>query len=913
MLDSLTTLSLGTVVGIVICTIRQAFLSARQNQVALHQCPVPVLSLKASGQILNANPAFYSLYQKHFQQSLNPDSLKKMWIQDILGLNLGLNTETNRSKNFEAIEMLKPSELFHTEIDQIEMSSQDWGKLKQKLMMSPLGYPFKSPNAKNKDVVLNLVLLNFPELNQGKLFSSEPHYDIAFFEEKQSRPAEAKFNQNEERLKRLMDDNLVGMITCRVDNAAILDANDTFLKMTGYTKKELLGKELNWQAITPPEFQLVDEAAVKEILEFGKITPFEKQYFHKDGHRIDVLISGVMTHVEQSECIALIVDMTQRKNAERLLKKSRDLFELVQKVTQDAVWDWDIKTGNISWSQGILTQFLYPDMPNVENLNWWKERIHPDEAEGVLHSLQEAFDKKENTWSSRYRFKKANDEFTLVQDRGYIIYGETNEPERMIGSMMDIGSQSYYETQLRQTLMREKLLRQVTDFSSRSMDMDEIIQFALEKITFFFQVDRAAIARYIPVPGVGEGSFKVVLAGQYTLDGNNIAPDSPELSLLQQIHPQFSRPVIERSSIDMAISDAQNCQTELKNLCSFFNLKGLEEAAISGMENYLRANNIRAVLSTEIIYRGISYGQLSIHQYDMPRQWSQEEMFLLKTLATQMALAFYQTDLFQKERQSRSMAETANLNKSHFLANMSHELRTPLNAIIGFTDMLQNREELSLEKRQHYLGIINQNGRHLLNLVHDLLDISRIETGKFSLNLDYVDLSTVLQEVVDLLQPMAEQKRVSLTISIQEPLAPIEADSARLKQIIINLIHNGIKFNQPNGQVTCKIKTDPEWLTLSVEDTGIGMHTTELEALFSQFYQHEKNLNRRFDGCGLGLTLTKQLVELHKGYLTVDSKPAQGSRFTVRLPLKDSLPNLKTPPLTTIENSVQTAKAILSQ
>jgi PAS domain S-box-containing protein len=905
MLDDLTTLSMGGAAGILLYGIfhsflRHSFLRAKQNPQALNQYPMAVLSVNASGQILNANGAFLQLYQKRFHQNLSHADLKQLMIQDVLGLDVLLNRPPIPD-------------------DSKEVNTLNWGSLKQHLMSSPSGHTIRFPNAQTAEGFLNLLLLNFPELNQGKLFSTEPQYVIALMEEKTCRPIETKFNQNEERLKRLMDDNLVGMITCRVDNAVILDANDTFLKMTGYTKKELLCQELNWQAITPPEFQLVDEAAVKEILEFGKLTPFEKQYVHKDGHRIDVLISGVMTHVEQSECIALIVDMTQRKNAERLLKKSRDMFELVQKVTQDAVWDWDIKSGDIYWSQGIQTQFLYPDMPNVENLNWWKERIHPDEVDGVLQSLQEAFDKKDTTWSSRYRFRKANDEYTLVQDRGYIIYGETtNEPERMIGSMMDIGSQSYYETQLRQTLMREKLLRQITDFSSRSMDMDEIIQFALEKITFFFQVDRAAIARYIPVPGVGEGSFKVVLAGQYSLDGNNIAPDSPELSLLQQIHPQFNQPVSERSSIEMALSDTHNCHTELKNLCHFFNLNGLEQAAISGMENYLRANNIRAVLSAEIIYRGISYGQLSIHQYDLPRQWSQEEMFLLKTLATQMGLAFYQTDLFQKERQSRSMAETANLNKSHFLANMSHELRTPLNAIIGFTDMLQNREQLSLEKRQHYLGIINQNGRHLLNLVHDLLDISRIETGKFSLNLDYVDLSTVLQEVVDLLQPMAEQKRVSLTISVQEPLAPIEADSARLKQIIINLIHNGIKFNQANGQVTCKIKTDQEWLTLTVEDTGIGMHTTELEALFSQFYQHEKNLNRRFDGCGLGLTLTKQLVELHKGYLTVDSKPAQGSRFTVRLPLKasplsSSLQNTTTPPLPTVEKTLQTATAILSK
>ncbi len=858
MVDYWTTLTLGAAAGSLFGGVLYYWALGKQNQQAIHQYPMPVLRVKASGQILNVNSAFQQLYQKRFRQHVSPNELKQMMIQDLLSLGTA-------------------------ELD--VLNTLGWSDLKQQLLQSPSGLPVKFPTIQNADGFFNMVLLNFPELNHGKLFSPEAQYVIAFMEDQSVRPLETKFNQNEERLKRLMDDNLVGMIVCRVDNADILDANNTFLKMMGYTKKELLSKELNWQAITPPEFQLVDEAAVKEILEFGKLTPFEKQYIHKDGHFIDVLISGVMTNVEQSECIALVVDMTQRKNAERLRKKSREMFDLVQKVTQDAVWDWHIKTGEIYWSQGIQTQFLYPDMPNVENENWWKERIHPDEVDGVMQSLQEAFEKKDATWSGRYRFKKANDEYTLVQDRGYIIYGETNEPERMIGSMMDIGSQSYYETQLRQTLMREKLLRQVTDFSSRLMDMDEIIQFALEKITFFFQVDRAAIARYIPVPGVGEGYFKVVLAGQYSLDGDIIAPDSPELSMIQQIHPQFNKPVSDRSSIDMAISDTQNCQTELIALCRFFNLNGLEPAAISGMENYFRTNNIRAVLSTEIIYRGISYGQLSIHQYDLPRQWSQEEMFLLKTLATQMGLAFYQTDLFQKERQSRSMAETANLNKSHFLANMSHELRTPLNAIIGFTDMLQNRDYLSPEKRLHYLGIINQNGRHLLNLVHDLLDISRIETGKFSLNLDYVDLSTVLQEVVDLLQPMAEQKRVSLTISVHEPLAPIEADSARLKQIIINLIHNGIKFNQANGQVICEIKTDQDWLTLTVEDTGIGMHAAELESLFSQFYQHEKSLNRRFEGCGLGLTLTKQLVELHKGYLTVESKPAQGSRFTVRLPL----------------------------
>lgn len=243
-------------------------------------------------------------------------------------------------------------------------------------------------------------------------------------------------------------------------------------------------------------------------------------------------------------------------------------------------------------------------------------------------------------------------------------------------------------------------------------------------------------------------------------------------------------------------------------------------------------------------------------------------------------------DLETKLADSRNQLEIANSRKDQFLANMSHEFRTPLNAIIGFSEMILSGMANTCEKQARYAENIAISGKHLLNMVNDLLDIARIETGQIHLFPETVPLESIVQEVYEVVKEPAAQKNITIQYEVKRDVRLVYADTARLRQIFYNLISNAIKFNRPGGSIFIRVfKTgDREEIICEVEDTGIGISNENIGKLFSQFYQVDSSYSRTGEGTGLGLTLTKKLVELHGGQIAVQSKAGVGSVFTFTLP-----------------------------
>jgi signal transduction histidine kinase/DNA-binding response OmpR family regulator len=237
------------------------------------------------------------------------------------------------------------------------------------------------------------------------------------------------------------------------------------------------------------------------------------------------------------------------------------------------------------------------------------------------------------------------------------------------------------------------------------------------------------------------------------------------------------------------------------------------------------------------------------------------------------------------EAENRQIQE-ANRLKSEFLANMSHELRTPLNAVIGFADILRGADhKLPEAKRAEYLGHIASSGRHLLRLINDVLDLSKVEAGKFELIAEPVPLARLVHDVVAVLQPEATQKRLQMSVQVDPALGEVVLDPARLKQMLYNLLSNAIKFTGEGGRVQLRALPEGEQLLrIEVEDTGIGIAAADLPKLFSQFQQLHGGLARPYPGSGLGLVLTRHLAELHGGSVGVRSTPGVGSVFHIVLP-----------------------------
>ncbi|MDR7665884.1 CHASE4 domain-containing protein [Methanosarcina sp. Z-7115] len=241
----------------------------------------------------------------------------------------------------------------------------------------------------------------------------------------------------------------------------------------------------------------------------------------------------------------------------------------------------------------------------------------------------------------------------------------------------------------------------------------------------------------------------------------------------------------------------------------------------------------------------------------------------------------------EKFLQEKQIAEAANRTKSEFLANMSHELRTPLNSIIGFSDLLYEQAygELS-EKQLRSVGNISKSGKHLLNLINNILDLSKVEAGKLELDYKEFELASKLNMIKNLLSPIADRKSIQIEIDMDSNLTSVCADEARFVQVMHNLVDNAIKFSYENGLVKIGARKKGDMVEIMVKDTGIGIKVEDQDKLFKPFSQVDSFFSKQFQGTGLGLSLVKQIVNLHGGYVWFRSNQEEGTTFAFTIPIK---------------------------
>jgi signal transduction histidine kinase len=304
----------------------------------------------------------------------------------------------------------------------------------------------------------------------------------------------------------------------------------------------------------------------------------------------------------------------------------------------------------------------------------------------------------------------------------------------------------------------------------------------------------------------------------------------------------------------------------------------------SSVRNTLIQFGYRALLSVPLLREEQIIGSLSFNR-KTPGEFSAEVVDVLKTFATQSALAIQNARLFREIEEKSRQLEVASQHKSEFLANMSHELRTPLNAIIGFSEVLTDRMfgELN-EKQEEYLKDIYASGTHLLSLINDILDLSKIEAGRMELELSEFDLPTALDNAVTLVRERAARHGISLHKSFDERLGQIHADERKVRQVVLNLLSNAIKFTPEGGRIEVLAAPKDGSVEISVSDTGVGIAPEDQETVFEEFRQ-VGTAAKKIEGTGLGLTLCRKFVELHGGRIWVKSELGVGSTFTFTIPV----------------------------
>jgi signal transduction histidine kinase len=299
-----------------------------------------------------------------------------------------------------------------------------------------------------------------------------------------------------------------------------------------------------------------------------------------------------------------------------------------------------------------------------------------------------------------------------------------------------------------------------------------------------------------------------------------------------------------------------------------------------------RIAGYRALLAVPLMREGAAIGVLVMARIAQ-RPFTPKQMELASTFADQAVIAIENVRLFEEIQDKNRQLELASQHKSQFVANMSHELRTPLNAIIGLTEMMvTNAARFGTEKAQEPLQRVNRAGTHLLGLINQILDLSKIEAGKLELTSQTVQLAPLIDEVIETARQLAEQNKNSLAVEAQENLGTITLDPMRLRQILLNLLSNACKFTE-QGEVKLRarrVRNGRDWIEMAVADTGIGMTADQQAKLFEEFSQAEATTAQRFGGTGLGLAIARKLARMMGGDVTVASEPGKGSVFTVRLP-----------------------------
>jgi signal transduction histidine kinase/DNA-binding response OmpR family regulator len=410
--------------------------------------------------------------------------------------------------------------------------------------------------------------------------------------------------------------------------------------------------------------------------------------------------------------------------------------------------------------------------------------------------------------------------------------------------------------ELSQSLEQQTATADVLKIISRStFDLRTVFEILVESIARLCRVEQAAILRLI------DGQFHIIAAH-----------GSDEFKHYMQAHPI----AIDRSSVSgRAALEGRIVQVP----------DVLADPEYAKYETQ-RVGGYRTVLGVPLLREGAAIGAVLLTRSEV-EPFTQQQIDLITTFADQAVIAIANVTLFDEIQDKSRQLEQASQHKSQFLANMSHELRTPLNAIIGYSEILQeDAVDLGQDNLVADLKKIESAGRHLLGLINDILDLSKIEAGKMDIYLEDVEIVPLLEEVRSIIVPMAEKNGNVLEYRLADNLGTMRTDRTKLKQSLLNLFSNGSKFTE-NGRLTLTVKrfeTDKPMVSFAVSDTGIGMTEEQLGRLFQAFNQADASTTKKYGGTGLGLAITRNFCQLLGGNVTVTSKPGEGSTFTIVLP-----------------------------
>jgi PAS domain S-box-containing protein len=801
----------------------------------------------------------------------------------------------------------------------------------------------------NKSGEERIVLSNtMPVTIGGQMYAITTMQDIT--ERKQ---AEAALTASENRFRVLIEHSSDGIVLISSKGQVIYESPSA-TRLIGFAPEERLGKSV-FENIYPDDLAMARAKFAQIANQPGGMIQVEYRAVRKDGSLwwTEVVATNLLNEPGVQGIVVNFRDITERKQAEEKLRESEERLELVMEGSQLGYWDWNIETNsvhrNVRWAE-----MLGYTLEEIEySVKQWTDLHHPDDRETAWKSIQDHLAGKTPAHRIEYRMRAKDGTYKWILDQARVVKRDTQgKPLRMSGTHTDITERKHAEEQLRASEEKYRGLLEsldsvlvVLDYEGRHLYINDmgarlfnatptemigkklddvfppqyVVQ-ELEAIRQVFQTD-CPIMREVQVfvqgaPRWYRAAYQPIHDGQSQVTQVLVnATDIHNLKSTQQELAELNRTLEER--IKQATAEIQDLYDNAPAGYHSLDTNGcfiqINQTELNWL-GYSRDEVIGRPFS-DFATAGLATFKQNFEGFKQ-RGWLRDlEMeFLRKDGTTFQALVNATAikdnngnyvssrstviDISERKLAEEAMQranvemERALRMKDEFMANMSHELRTPLNAILGLSETLGEQVLGPLNDRQlNSVQIVEASGRHLLALINDILDLSKIEAGAVSLDMALVDVPSICQASLLFVKQSAFKKGIKLTSQLDTQVKWITADERRLKQMLVNLLTNAVKFTPTGGQVELGVIGDIEKRTtrFCVRDTGIGISVEDQAHLFKPFVQVDSSLTRAYEGTGLGLALVARMAEMHGGSVSLESQVGKGSCFTIEVPWSEAM------------------------
>lgn len=747
-------------------------------------------------------------------------------------------------------------------------------------------------------------------------------------------------NVRERDLVNTMLDNAGALAVVLDREGRILRFNPACEKLSQYSFAEVEGRCV-WDFLLPPEdADSVREQAFRVLAENPQLLhgSYTNYWVTRSGEKrlIEWINTLLLDDQGKMECMVCTgVDVTEQRETEAALRRSEETYAQAEIIAHIGSWDWNIVTNSLRWSDEIFRIFGLTPQSFAATYPAFLEAIHPDDRQAVIDAVNASVADASVPYSIEHRVVRPDGQQRVVHERGKVYRDENGQPVRMIGTVHDITDRKEAETEFSTILQttadgfwivapqdgrllevnqaycdmsgytREELL------TMRIPDL-EAVETPEETRRHLADVLEGRNVRFDTIHRHKDGStfhLDVSVKFIHTRGGVIVAllrditarkQQEEELRLYREHLEEMVKERAQMLEEAQHIAHVGNWNWDVASGVitwsdEIFRIFGYKPGAfLPTYERFLATvlpEDLERIKQSEADAFAKGENHSIDHRIVMPDgtiRWVHEEAVAhFDVEGKPVSLSGTVQDITQRKQieealvKAKELAERANKGKSEFLSRMSHELRTPMNAILGFAQVLET--EPLTDEQQDFVKEIDQAGHHLLELINELLDLSRIEAGRFNMVIKSVSLPIVSEQAIQLVTPLLQQKGVALLNTCDADISVL-ADSTRLKQVLVNLLSNAAKYNREGGSIRMECGQVGEMLRINISDTGIGIPTEKLPRLFMPF----ERLGAEFtavDGTGIGLALCKHMVELMGGQIGVESQLGQGSTFWFELPL----------------------------